>query len=352
MFGFTAQMIESRLGNDHHLVKVYHLLDWSRFGHVLSHVYDRNEPIAGVVPYDPLKMFRAMILQAWHSLSDPKMEEALKVRMDFMWFTGFDVSDSVPDETSICRFRNRLVAKDLDKRLFAELNRQLLANNMMVEQAQAAIIDASIIESAAHPNQTVEAIAEDRKEDEKTETVIKQSADPDAAWLKKGNKCYFGYKLFAAVDADGFMRHVDMTAANQSEVTYFETLINEMPKYAGMRVYSDKGNASAANRTMLVLNGLKDGIMHKAARNRPLTGWQKQKNYLISKVRYVVEQSFGTMKRILNFSRSSYFGLDKVHGQALRKLMCLNLIKAANMIVLTDGKASIHQPEARLLEAA
>jgi len=97
MPGFSAQMIESRLGQDHHLVKVYYLLDWDRFAQVLSAVYERR----GVIPYDPSKMFRAMILQAWHSLSDPKMEEALKVRMDFMWFTGFDVSDSVPDETSM-----------------------------------------------------------------------------------------------------------------------------------------------------------------------------------------------------------------------------------------------------------
>jgi len=54
--------------------------------------------------------------------------------MDFMWFTGFDVSDSVPDETSICRFRNRLVAKGLDKVLFAELNRQLVAIQKMIQK--------------------------------------------------------------------------------------------------------------------------------------------------------------------------------------------------------------------------
>ncbi len=42
MFGFSAQMIESRLGKKHHLVKVYYLLDWDRFGQVLSGLYDRK----------------------------------------------------------------------------------------------------------------------------------------------------------------------------------------------------------------------------------------------------------------------------------------------------------------------
>ncbi|WP_238701879.1 IS5 family transposase [Mariprofundus erugo] len=343
-------MIESRLGKEHHLVKVYHLLDWGRFGRLLSCVYERSEPVAGVIPYDPVKMFRVMILQAWHSLSDPKMEEALKVRLDFMWFAGFDVGDDVPDETSICRFRNRLVAKDLDSRLFAELNEQLIAHNIMVEHASAAIIDASVIESAARPKQTVYPMPEDRKEDETPPSIIKQSADPDAAWLKKGKRSHFGYKLFAVVDEDGFARHGDMTSANQSETTYFETIVTDMPKHEGMRVYSDKGNASQSNRNLLKHHKLKDGIMHKAARNRPLTSWEKIKNHLISSIRYIVEQGFGTLKRPLDFSRASYFGLERVKGQAFRKMICLNLIKAANMIELLDtGQHAI--PSLKRLEA-
>jgi IS5 family transposase len=72
--------------------------------------------------------------------------------------------------------------------------------------------------------------------------------------------------------------------------------------------------------------------MHKAARNTPLTNHQKRKNKLISKIRYIVEQDFGIMKNRFGFSRASYFGVDKVHAQGLRKMMCLNLKKAANMI--------------------
>jgi hypothetical protein len=81
MLGFSAQMIECRLGSDHQLVKIYHLLDWDRFAVLLYDVYKRKESVApsvrvvaGVKPYDPVKMFRAIILQTWHSLSDPKVE--------------------------------------------------------------------------------------------------------------------------------------------------------------------------------------------------------------------------------------------------------------------------------------
>jgi len=270
--------------------------------------------------------------------------------MDFIWFTGFDVSDSVPDETSICRFRNRLVNKGLDVRLFAELNRQLVAHGIMVREAKAAIVDASVIESAARPRQTVEPIPEDRREDETPAAVVRQSADPDATWLKKGKKSHFGYKLFGVVDEDGFCRHTDMTPANQSEVTHFGKVVEGMSRHKGMRVYSDKGNASAANRELLKGHGLKDGIMHKAVRGRPLGKREKQINRMISEIRYIVEQGFGTLKRPLNFARASYFGLDRVHAQAIRKMMCLNLKKAANMIELIGG-AGLDRPQISLAEA-
>jgi len=58
------------------------------------------------------------------------------------------------------------------------------------------------------------------------------------------------------------------------------------------------------------------------------------------------------MKRLPGFSRASYFGLDRVHAQAWRKMMCLNLKKAANMIELLDHGSLSHQPEIRRLEVA
>jgi len=135
-------------------------------------------------------------------------------------------------------------------------------------------------------------------------------------------------------DEDGFCRHTDLTPANRSEVTHFEQVVKAMPRSKGMRVYSDKGNASEANREILKEQGLKDGIMHKVARGKPLSKRQKQINRIISEIRYIVEQGFGTLKRLLGFARVAYFGLDEVHSQAIRKMMCLNLIKAANMIEL------------------
>ena len=89
----------------------------------------------------------------------------------------------------------------------------------------------------------------------------------------------------------------------------------------GTTVYADKGYDCAENRQHLEEHRLLDGIMRKTHRNRYL-----------SKTRYVVEQSFGTLHRKFRYARAAYFRLLKVSAQSHLKAMCLNLLKAANRL--------------------
>ncbi|EQD00900.1 transposase DDE domain protein, partial [Neisseria meningitidis 96037] len=59
---------------------------------------------------------------------------------------------------------------------------------------------------------------------------------------------------------------------------------------------------------------------------------QTKRNRYLSKNRYVVEQSFGTLHRKFRYARAAYFGLIKVSAQSHLKAMCLNLLKAANRL--------------------
>ena len=72
--------------------------------------------------------------------------------------------------------------------------------------------------------------------------------------------------------------------------------------------------------------------MRKARRNRLLTEAQTKRNRYLSKTRYVVEQSFGTLHRKFRYAGAAYFGLIKVSAQSHLKVMCLNLLKAANRL--------------------
>ena len=100
-------------------------------------------------------MFKAILLSQWYNLSDIGLEEALRVRLDFILFTGFEVETEFPDHSTLCRFRNILIDQGLDKVLFEEINEQLESMNIKVKQAECAILDATIIESSARPKKTL-----------------------------------------------------------------------------------------------------------------------------------------------------------------------------------------------------
>ena len=319
MLSFFDLDLERHLGVEGHLIKISKLLKWYRFLHILKDVHSDLGPEG----YNVLQMFKCLLLQSWHSLSDSGLEHSLRVRLDFMQFTGFSVGDSLPDETTFCRFRNKLVSSGKYEKLLVEVNRQLEKHGLKVEHAAEAIVDATIITSNAHPFQVVDV-------DEKGDVQEESSADPDATWKKKGSKSYYGYQGFARCDEEGFIDKTHVTPANKSELGELETMTKGLKK--GTRLRTDKGFFSAENKEMLRQKGLKSGLMYRAYRNRPLTRLMKKFNKLISQTRWRVEQCFGTIKRRFSFKRASYFTTEKVAAQFTMKAICLNLLKAVNKV--------------------
>jgi len=287
-------MEAERRTKDNQLLTVGKIIDWKKIEEVAGKLGRSGYGPSG---YEISSMIKALILQAWHNLSDPKLEEALKVRLDFMVFTGFEYE--VPDETTFCLFRNKLTNLGLWDKILDEINDQLIRHGLAVSASAGAVLDATIITSAARPNKFTEGIVEDRNEEEEAKNIScgdeRLSADPDAKWLKKGKHSYFGYKAFIVSDAeDGYIRKVEVEPANVSEVRSLEKAITGLKP---RRLYADKGYASAENRRILNTLNIKDGIMHKAARSGELSHWQKVFNRLVSKSRFIIEQAFGTLKR-------------------------------------------------------
>ena len=100
------------------------------------------------------------------------------------------------------------------------------------------------------------------------------------------------------------------------------------------RVLSDKGYASSKNRDSLRARGIKNGVMYKAAPKKELKAREKLFNRLVSKSRYVVERTIGTLKNHFGCGRAKYLGLVKVKAQLFLKAICHNLLKAVNKIEL------------------
>lgn len=242
-----------------------------------------------------------------------------------MVFCGLGLHAPEPDETTHCRFRNALVKSGVYDDLLAEVCCQLEAHGLKLKAADATIIDATLIGSAARPRSHIEP-PQDRAEDETPDAPdMHFSADPDARWVKKGSKSTLSHKGFARADEEGYIDRVHTTPANKAESPQFEIMAKGAK---AQRILANKAYASRANREA-IKGKHRDGIMRKAVRGRPLRQSEKRFNKLISKRRFWVEQCFGTMKRPLGLHRARYFGLSKTHAQLAMAAIGQNLLKAA-----------------------
>jgi len=331
--GFADYFIEQRKHSNTFLDKIDQFIDFREIEKLLKKNYKRRASADGRPAYPPLPMFKLLLLQRWYGLSDPGLEEALMDRISFIRFSGFSLTSSLPDHSTICRFRNALLELGLYEKLFEEIMRQLESKGLWVRESRGAIVDATIVESSRRPRKVMEILPEDRKEENTTPPPITYSNDADATWIKKGKRPYYGYKAHVSVDAkDGYVIGGHVTPANTADTTELEKLINESRLPEGSMVLADKGYASEKNRTVLAHKKLKDGIMYKTARNKPLSIARRIINRLISSVRYKVEQSIGTLKRGYHFSRMRYTGLKKGNMEFLLNAMAFNLKKAAAMV--------------------
>ena len=93
-------------------------------------------------------MFKILILQAWHNLSDEALEK--QIARDLMLFRRFidlSLSESVPDHSSIWRFRQLLNTQGLLEPLLEQINAHLERNSIIVSLGSINIIDATVIEA-------------------------------------------------------------------------------------------------------------------------------------------------------------------------------------------------------------
>ena len=197
-----------------------------------------------------------------------------------------------------------------------------------------------MIASAARPSKQIDQIAEDREEgaiDAEAPSELRYCADEEARWIKKGKRSTLGYKGFARCDEDGFVDKVMVRAANEAESPHFAAMVDGAK---ARRILADKAYAAKANRDQLK-GCYKDGIMRKAARGRPLRTSERRFNKMISRQRFRIEQCFGTAKRLFGMHRARYFGRARTQAQMAMTAISMNLLKAANKIILTPKQKAL-----------
>ena len=97
----------------------------------------------GRPPYDPVVMFKILILAARHTVSDERMEFLIRDRLSWLRFLGFDLGAPTPDRNTIWTFRERLTKAGAIDDLFVAFEGALRAAGYLPMGGQ--IVDATLV---------------------------------------------------------------------------------------------------------------------------------------------------------------------------------------------------------------
>jgi IS5 family transposase len=321
------------------------IIDWTPIRKIIETAYTKGCKSTGRPGYDSLVPFKTELVRTWYDLSDGEVEDQVNDRLSFSHFVGLGMDDTAPDSTTVCRFRNILVSADLYDRVLNEINRRLEQARVIVKRG--AIVDASITDTPRRPRGRKEyEVVEDRNKDDGREAseramlreVSKPNVDSEARWVKKMGKLHFGYKRHTVTDENGLVPAEETTPANESDTKHLETPLKKANLPEGTPVYTDKGYDSAGNRKVLSRMKLKSRIMHKGTRASKITERQQHVNVAISKVRYKVERTFGSIHRWFRGRMAKYVGLAKTHAQHMMEAIAYNLYRTPGIVVSNSLK--------------
>jgi IS5 family transposase len=300
------------------LTEMESVVPWPRLLAAIEPYYPKGE--RGRPPIGLERMLRIYFLQPWYGLSDEALQDALYDSIAMRTFAGIDLAvESVPDATTLLKFRRLLVEHDLTRALFDEIGIMLCQRGLLMKEGT--IVDATIIEA---PPSTKNA---------------EKSRDPEMHQTKKGNEWHFGMKAHIGVDADsGLVHSLVGTAANESDVSQAHALLHGHEELA----FGDAGYTGVASRDEMQGKSVKWHVALKRGKIKAMRDGAL-KDLLIAaertkaQIRARVEHPFHVIKNLFRHRKVRYKGLAKNTAQLFSLFGLANLVLARKRLLAPQG---------------
>lgn len=301
------------------ILKLRDLIDWEGFRPVLEEVTgyaDKDWSAGGRPPFDPVLMFKVLVLQKYHGLSDAATEVQIKDRLSFLAFLDLRLGDEVPDANTIWDFKQLIEkdGRDGGQKLFVAFHAMLTGEGLIAKEGT--IVDASFVDVPRQRNsreENAEIKEGKRPEGFEADTTKGRQKDCDARWTKKNTETHYGYKNHAKVDAKTKLidKHTT-TPANVHDSQVFEEIVDA----SDQAVLADSAYYSEASEDYVLKTcDAEEFLMRKGNRNHPLSEEEKRRNKSVSRIRVRVEHVFGRMKQMgMDYCRSIGLTRAKQHN--------------------------------------
>lgn len=259
-------------------------------------------------------LLRIMILQHLYGLSDPQAEEQIKDRLSFQKFVQLDAHQTVPDETTICRFRQRLIQCRLHEELLQLFNAQLEAHGYMVKRT--VLVDATLVESS-------------RQRPSREAAAAGTAPDAQASYTCKFGKSYYGYKAHISSDAEHqLICAAVISTANRADAHFLEHVAPSVAR----AIYADKAYDTKANHAWMRERGIQSGLEKRGAHHIKLSAEDHENNRMKRRVRCHIERIFAHWKQWQRYRRVRYLGLAKNQLELTLKAVTYNLRRWATIV--------------------
>jgi len=209
----TGFNLDKRIPKDHILRDIHKQIDFDFIYKEVKHVYG----IKGNVSVPPPVILKLMLLLILYNVrSERELMATLPLRLDWLWFLGYDLEDDIPNHSVLSKARTRW-GVDTFKKFFELILWQCVEAGLV--DGSKSFVDSSLVDANASNNSVINTQSlkkylnksyrhlEERLDDikrQKTTPANKQymsTTDPDASVVRQGKGVSkLRYKTHRAVD--------------------------------------------------------------------------------------------------------------------------------------------------------
>lgn len=292
------------------------VVPWGRLVALIEPRYPtgkRGRPPVGIE-----RMLRIYFLQQWYGLADEALEDTIYDSQAMRTFVGIDLGlESVPDATTLLKFRHLLEEFDLTRRIFEEVGALLTERKLLMREGT--LVDATII---AAPSST-------KNREGKRDPAMHQT--------KKGNQWFFGMKAHIGADAaSGLVHSVEGTAANESDISQTHKLLHGEEKI----VHADAGYTGVEKRAEIIAahSNVEWRVAARRSKIKEMPeSWVKDLSVRFEKLkaqtRALVEHPFHIIKNLFKHRKTRYRGMRKNTAQLHILFALANLVTAKRALL-------------------
>ena len=261
--------------------------------------------------YDPVLMFKILVIQAQNGLSDDKAEFLINDRLSFMRFLGLGLSDRVPDAKTIWMFRERLTRAGAIDRLFRWFDAAIRAAGYIAMSGQ--LVDSTLVAAPkqrirgtrSRPQRAGKTAHEKfgrmtlRRRVRKTWTPVGGSKRARPGAILDIAIPTFGYKAHTSIDR--YYRLIpcwEVTDASRHDGHWLRQGLLD-PTNTGAGVWADTAYRSQQNEVFLERHGFVSHIHRRRPPGQPLPAHIRRGNARRSRDRAPVEHVFAVQKQAM-----------------------------------------------------